>query len=346
MIKKAPIIISIVTIMLSGIAVGAAEYKNETFSLNYDENNFIVYNVGGDGISIIAANMPDAGTGHNTVLGCLSEEHKAYHQLGELNENDKREFQKTLAALICTGLFEVDEGISVVSDGHRYGENTCEYSMMLSDGTECYTTVYNYEEVIHYSVCRLCPYTAEWNDEYRDIYRSIRLSSSDQDDRGEEQTEKTEEECNFRNAVWGMSREDVKKLEGKPVFENEMEVWYEGIDAGKDVDILYQFDQDKLIKGTYFFTDKHENGNLYYKDYIDLVKAYSGEFGEPVKQAEEWRQDRYRYDRTKLGTAIAAGHVSFITQWENDTSLITVKLYGDDDEIKLIAFYEDKNYKR
>jgi len=244
MIKKAVFIIGIVMTMLSGIVVGAAEYKNETFSLNYDENNFLVCNVGG--------------------------------------------------------------------------------------------------EVIHYSVCRLCPYTAKWNDEYRDIYRSIRLSSSDSDDREEEQTEKTEEAYDFGNTAWGMSKEDVKQLEGKPVFENEMEVWYEGIAAEKHVDILYQFDQDKLINGTYFFTDKHADLNYYYKDYFDLVYTYSGKFGEPVKQAEQWRQDRYRYDRTKLGTAIAAGHVSFITQWETDTSSIMVKLYGDDHEIKLIAFYEDK----
>lgn len=164
-------------ILLCSINVSAEEYDNGTFKISYDSSIFSLKCIDGGGVSIKAIDMPDDNGGHNTVLGCLSQVNLEYNASNSLSEDYLIEFKKTLASELCTGLFDVDNGISVISDGYVIGDNTCEYFMVLSDGTECYVTVYNYDKTVYYAACRLCPYTSELNDGYRSIYKSIELSS-------------------------------------------------------------------------------------------------------------------------------------------------------------------------
>lgn len=175
--KKLMIIACFFMILICGVNVSAEEYDNGTFKISYDSSTFSLKGIDGGGVSIKAIEMPDDNGGHNTVLGCLSQINLEYNASNSLSEDYLIEFKKTLASELCTGLFEVDNGISVISDGYVIGDNTCEYFMVLSDGTECYVTVYNYDKTVYYAACRLCPYTSELNDGYRSIYKSIELSS-------------------------------------------------------------------------------------------------------------------------------------------------------------------------
>lgn len=179
--KKITIIACLLMMTLFAVNVNADEYDDGTFKLTYNSDYFYVDITDGGTVSVKAINMPDDNGGHNTVLGCLSEENKEYYSLGELSSVDLKDFKNTFTHDVCTGLFEVDNGISVAEEGYSYSGEKCEYFMILSDGTECYTTMYNYGETVYYSVCRLCPYTSGLNDGYREIYKSIHLSSGEID---------------------------------------------------------------------------------------------------------------------------------------------------------------------
>lgn len=179
--KKIAIIACLLMMALFAVNVNADEYDDGIFKLTYNSDYFYVDITDGGTVSVKAINMPDDNGGHNTVLGCLSEENKEYYSLGELSSVDLKYFKNTFTHDVCTGLFEVDNGISVAEEGYSYSGEECEYFMTLSDGTECYTTMYNYGETVYYSVCRLCPYTSDLNDGYREIYKSIHLSSSEID---------------------------------------------------------------------------------------------------------------------------------------------------------------------
>lgn len=155
------------------------EYDSGIFTFTYDESLFTVDTSDDSTVSIQAINMPDYGERHNTVLGCLSTENNEYYNLGTLSDTDLQDFKKTFTKEMCTGLFDVDNGISIITNGYTFLGDSCEYFMVLSDATECYVTVYNYGETVYYSVCRLCSYTASLNDGFRSIYRTIKLSGTD-----------------------------------------------------------------------------------------------------------------------------------------------------------------------
>lgn len=161
------------------VSAQVREYNDDIFSLVYDSDLFTVSTSDTGTVSVSAINMPSNNGGHNTVLGCMSEINTDYNNMDNLSEADLLDFGKTFTSGLCTGLFDVDSGISIITDGYSYNRDSCEYFMILSDGTECYVTMHNYGKTVYYTVCRLCPYSAELNDGFRSIYRSIHLSSTD-----------------------------------------------------------------------------------------------------------------------------------------------------------------------
>ena len=153
-------------------------YNDGTFSLSYNSDLFTVKTSETGTISVSAINMPSANGGHNTVLGSLTQANADYDILKAMSEQELQDFKKTFVYEVCTGLFEIDNGITVVADGYTFVDDSCEYFMILSDGTECYVTMHNYGETVYYTVCRLCPYSATLSDEFRSIYRSVKLTDN------------------------------------------------------------------------------------------------------------------------------------------------------------------------
>ena len=162
----------------------------------------------------------------------------------------------------------------------------------------------------------------------------------------ETETQKeTEMNGDFRSATWGIDKESVRKLEGEPLQENDSGMVYLDEVATYPVDVFYNFSDGKLIDGLYTFTQTHSNDNLYYDDYKNLVEIYTQKYGEPAKQAEQWSDELYKGNKTKIGMAVSAGHVMFASFWETESTEVSVNLYGDNFKIYLTALYVDKNYE-
>ena len=147
------------------------QYSDEYVSFEYDKDLFTV-NPSEDNLtlSIECPAMPGEPEGaHNTVMGIVTQPNQ---YISEISESDVRETLETISETVCLGLFELNEDESVVSDGSKYSDNCAEYSMELSDGSQCYARTLNYNTYITTVVLRICEYSKDYNDSFMDIYNS------------------------------------------------------------------------------------------------------------------------------------------------------------------------------
>lgn len=147
----------------------------------------------------------------------------------------------------------------------------------------------------------------------------------------------------FRNARWGMSQKDVRRLEkGKPeVAEEGMLVWGDEV-GGLDVAVAYIFSDGKLVRGRYHSVTTHTNHNAYIVDYETLKKLLTSKYGEPTSDEVVWSNDLYRNDSQRYGMAVAAGHLSAFTTWETPETKISVAISGDNFEVRVGVDYVSK----
>ena len=80
------------------------------------------------------------------------------------------------------------------------------------------------------------------------------------------------EKYDFRKTTWGMTKKEVRRIEGEPRYETERVLGYLDTVAGMDCMVLYGFENGKLTRGGYRFLVKHSNKNLYIDDYEKIKK--------------------------------------------------------------------------
>ena len=159
----------------------------------------------------------------------------------------------------------------------------------------------------------------------------------------------TEKPIKFRDYEWGTNVSEIIEKECDGLVEG---VDYEYTDnkklliinkevAGFSANITFIFtDQDELCEGSYVFTEKHVNNNLYYSDYNDLCKKITSVYGDPIGSKEDWNDDLFKDDPSDIGTALAVGHVVLSTAWyAEDKSYLIIYCGGDNYTIDMAATY-------
>lgn len=157
-----------------------------------------------------------------------------------------------------------------------------------------------------------------------------------------------DEQFDFRNAKWGMSREEVKKTEQeKIVGEDENTIGYESGLAGKGVLLVYIFVEDKLVRAKYVLAEDFTNKNDYYDGFFDNVKKLLTEkYGKPSKNDKIWRNNLYRNDRQNLGMAIAVGHFLEFSKWSTPSTDIIAFIHGNNYKISTGIEYVSKEFEK
>ncbi|MBV5327422.1 MAG: hypothetical protein JZU65_07270 [Chlorobium sp.] len=149
--------------------------------------------------------------------------------------------------------------------------------------------------------------------------------------------------ADFREAEWGMSSEQVKLLEKtESVYPKKNALTFKGKIAGKPVDIIYEFDNNKLKSGTYTFTARNVNSNVYIQDYDKINEFLDIKYGAPESKKVSWNNDMYRDKKGFHGLALSAGHLSFESIWQEDKTTIIHKLTGINNTIDHSIYYYDK----
>lgn len=153
------------------------------------------------------------------------------------------------------------------------------------------------------------------------------------------------ENPDFRNTKWGMSIDEVKSSEKLNVVEEQKYLLiYQDTIVNLSTNVAFQFKNEELIAGMYQFTQQHSNNNLFYDDYKTLVETYTKKYGEPSESHEQWSDNLMKGDPSNIGTALAVGHVLFVTKWETDTTKIGIILNGDNYKVKLNVLYQPIDY--
>lgn len=150
----------------------------------------------------------------------------------------------------------------------------------------------------------------------------------------------------FRKTQWGMTQEQVIRLEGNPAARESpgefyvMRYWDSIKDMGCWID--YIFKDDKLIKARYIFLVKHEYKSQYFGDYKKAKDFLTEVHGQSPLTNINWLNPTYKEDYSNWGLAVSLGHLEYSAIWNTPETEIVLRLFGENDEVKLVAEYTGK----
>lgn len=159
---------------------------------------------------------------------------------------------------------------------------------------------------------------------------------------------------NFRMTHWGMSKEQVKKVEssefikeqkGLRVVKGLILLIYKDNIAGLDCFIAYYFAENKLTRGRYLFKKKHSNKNLYISDFNNVKKQLTNKYGKPKYDNLIWINDLYKDDPSRYGMAVSKGDLKYVAKWDLQETEIISSLSGDNYKITFQTEYLGKALK-
>lgn len=150
----------------------------------------------------------------------------------------------------------------------------------------------------------------------------------------------------FRKAQWGMTQEQIVRLEGNPAARENpgdfyvMRYW----DSLENMScwIDYLFKDDKLVKARYIFLVKHEYKSQYFGDYKKAKDFLTEVHGQSPLTNINWLNPTYKEDYSNWGLAVSLGHLEYSAIWDTPETEIVLRLFGENNEVKLVAEYTGK----
>ncbi|MFV0520125.1 MAG: hypothetical protein ACK5LY_07605 [Lachnospirales bacterium] len=160
-----------------------------------------------------------------------------------------------------------------------------------------------------------------------------------------EETE-TRENTTFRNTVWGDSIEDVKKYETAELLEENTDALvFEDIILGRDMYVIYYFNNDKLTNSVYGLKNELSNGGQYLQQYNNFKESLIEIYGEPKEDGTQKFKDDDSIAYAGESDALEFGYLAYFSRWENESTLIQMGLFYENFDPQFVISYSDKNYK-
>jgi hypothetical protein len=152
------------------------------------------------------------------------------------------------------------------------------------------------------------------------------------------------EDYSFRNARWGMAKEEVTASEIKmdPVEINENKIRYKTQLLGKNVELIYLFSQNRLAKAAYKLDDNYLNSGHFLNTYRRFKAALTQKYGPPTKDSTHWLNDTFRNVSHKKGLALSLGHTEYYASWETAVSKISIRLEEENYAVLCLIEYWSK----
>jgi hypothetical protein len=150
----------------------------------------------------------------------------------------------------------------------------------------------------------------------------------------------------FRKAKWGMSKKQVKATEsGKIERDDDVVLGYSGRVSDMECFIVYIFTENKLVRTKYVFIPKHSNENDYIVDYKNIKEGLTKKYGSPKSDDSYWRNELYKDDYSHWGFAVSLGHLTYLADWETESSKISLILSGENYKVNLATEYISKQFE-
>lgn len=151
---------------------------------------------------------------------------------------------------------------------------------------------------------------------------------------------------NFRTSNWGDSKEDVLNHEKEtqlkqtgPSLTGNVMVY------GLDSFVTYNFNSDQLVRGIYMFYLDYSDTKEYISKYDELKNTVSQLYGDPIYDRIAPLVEESIIDGEEDTESLSLGHVFYITQWETETTSITLGMNSTNNKITVTLGYEDINNK-
>lgn len=133
----------------------------------------------------------------------------------------------------------------------------------------------------------------------------------------------------FRNAKWGMTLAEVKKIEKLRLISGDNNsLSYEYVLIGMNCKIVYTFKENKLVSAQYKIEQKHIDPALFNEDFEALKKYLIKVKGLPVSDQDIWKNDIYKADKSKWGFAVSIGFLTRFAIWKGKGTKINLQMNG------------------
>ena len=134
-------------------------------------------------------------------------------------------------------------------------------------------------------------------------------------------------EGDFRGADWGMSKAQVKAQEYRQLVDEHPNLLrYGTMFAGDHVAIIYNFADDKLMRGEYVLLETQHDGAWHLRHYDTVTELLKKRFGAPERDGAYYRSIDVRDNPDTWAAALEAGELMKFMQWKSDETIITAML--------------------
>jgi hypothetical protein len=152
----------------------------------------------------------------------------------------------------------------------------------------------------------------------------------------------------FRSTRWGMSKEQVVGIEGRP---NHLEnskgldfIQYPQRILNMNCLIGYMFAENKLAKAKYSFLGKRGDKKHYIQEYDKIKEILIKIYGKPVNEWAVWYDPQYKNDHSSWELAVCQGHLELNSKWKDTETEILLHLSGGNNRLSLEVDYSGLEY--
>ena len=145
--------------------------------------------------------------------------------------------------------------------------------------------------------------------------------------------------------TWGMSREGILKIEGRPVGREESGAWeflrYRREVFGKRCHVAYVLANRRLVSVRVSLLENYADKDRYVADYNQIRDYLNRRIGEPRYDNVVWSDRAYAERGESLGTAVTSGCLSLSSEWVSGDTGLRLSLTGEPSGILFAAEIND-----
>jgi hypothetical protein len=145
--------------------------------------------------------------------------------------------------------------------------------------------------------------------------------------------------------TWGMSREGILKIEGRPIGREESGAWeflrYRREVFGKRCHIAYVLANRCLVSVRVSLLENYADKDRYVSDYNQIRDYLNHKIGEPRYDNVVWSDRAYAERGESLGQAVNSGCLSLSSEWVTGDTGLRLSLTGEPGGILFAAEIND-----
>ncbi|ANW94824.1 hypothetical protein AXE80_00285 [Wenyingzhuangia fucanilytica] len=145
----------------------------------------------------------------------------------------------------------------------------------------------------------------------------------------------------FLKSKWGDSKSEViSTITDKYILEDSKIYVINSTIADLAIDVVYHFENDKLVHGVLSLKEKLLNEEKYKNSYRALKEVLIKKYGEPITDRSVVIDELYNYSDLGKHHEIQRGDLKYYTEWEHQKTEIKMFLGGVNNQISMTLNYK------